>query len=90
MFATTSRFSQSARSWNTVAMPRSRAAAGSLIATSRPMKRIVPDARLMHARENLDERRFAGAVVADERNDLARMDVELDVGQRRDRAEILG
>ena len=47
-------------------------------------------ARLMDARENLDERRFAGPVVAHEGNDLARMDVELDVGQGRDCAEILG
>ena len=44
----------------------------------------------MHAGEDLDQRRFAGAVVADQRHDLAGMHVEIDVGQRRNRAEILG
>ena len=42
MFATTSRFSHSARSWNTVAMPRSSAAAGSSSVTGLPSKVIVP------------------------------------------------
>ena len=44
----------------------------------------------MHAGENLDQRRLAGAVVADQRDDLAGMHVEFDVGQRRHRAEMLG
>ena len=39
---TTSRFSHSARSWNTVAMPRLMAAAGSAMWTSRPANAIVP------------------------------------------------
>ena len=43
----------------------------------------------MHAREDLHQRRLAGAVVADQRHHLAGMHVELDVGQRRDRAEML-
>ncbi len=43
----------------------------------------------MDAGEDLDQRRFPGAVVADERDDFAGMDVEFDVGQRRDRAEML-
>ena len=46
--------------------------------------------RLVHAGEHLDQRRLAGAVVADQGDDLAGMDVEIDVGQRRDGAEILG
>ena len=46
-------------------------------------------ARRMHAGEDLDQRRFAGAVVADQRHDLAGVHVEVDVGQRRDGAEIL-
>jgi len=41
------------------------------------------------AGEDLDERRLAGAVVADERDDLARVHVEVDVGERGDRAEML-
>ncbi len=50
---------------------------------------MVPEVGCMHAGEDLDQRRLAGAVVADERHDLAGMDVELDVGQRRDGAEVL-
>ena len=46
--------------------------------------------RLMHPGEHLDERRLAGAVVADQRDDLAGMDVELDVRQRGDGAELFG
>src|SRR4029079_5541978 len=38
----------------------------------------------------LDERRLAGAVVADEGDDLAAMDLEVDVEERLDRAEALG
>ena len=90
MLATTSRFSHSARSWKTVAMPSvergARIGEGHRLA----VELIVPDARLMHAGQDLDQRRFAGAVVADQRHDLAGMDVEIDVGERRDRAEILG
>ena len=40
-------------------------------------------------RDALDQRRLAGAVVADERDDLGRVDLEVDVGQRLDRAEAL-
>ncbi len=46
--------------------------------------------RLMHAGKNLDQGRLAGAVVADQRHDLAGLHFEIDVGQRRNRAEILG
>ena len=41
------------------------------------------------AGDALDERRLAGAVVADERHDLARAHLEVDVGQRLHRAERL-
>ena len=43
--------------------------------------------RRMDAREDLHERRLAGAVVADDGDDLARRDVEVDVRERRDRSE---
>ncbi|ETN72217.1 hypothetical protein NECAME_18964, partial [Necator americanus] len=46
-------------------------------------------ARLMHARKNLHERRFARAVVADEGDYLARMHVELDIRESRNRTEVL-
>ena len=58
--------------------------------TGLPRKVIVPLVGWMHAGENLDQRRFAGAVVADQRDDFAGVDVEVDVGQRRDRAKVLG
>ena len=57
--------------------------------TALPSKVIVPERRLVDAGEDLDQRRLAGAVVADQRHDLAGVDVEVDVGQRRDRAEVL-
>ena len=43
----------------------------------------------MDARENLHQRRFAGAVVADQRHHFAGMDIQLHVAQGRHRTEIL-
>ena len=43
----------------------------------------------MGARQDLDEGRLAGAVVTEERQHLARADVEIDAGERRQRAETL-
>ena len=43
----------------------------------------------MHAGQDLDQRRLAGAVVADKGHDLASVDVKVDVGQGGDRAELL-
>jgi hypothetical protein len=45
---------------------------------------------LVDAGEDVDEGRLARAVVSHERDDLSGMDVELDVGKRRHRAEALG
>jgi hypothetical protein len=45
--------------------------------------------RLVRPGDRLDERGLAGAVVADERNDLRGVDLEVDVGERLDRAEAL-
>ena len=44
----------------------------------------------VEAREDLDERRLAGAVVADQAEHLALAQVQAHVAQRRDRAEALG
>ena len=44
----------------------------------------------MHARQHLDERRLAGAVLAEQRDDLALADVHADVEQRLRAAEPLG
>ena len=46
--------------------------------------------RLVHAGKHLDQRRFAGAVVTDEGDDLAGLHIEFDIRQRGDGAEILG
>ena len=43
--------------------------------------------RAVNARDRLDQRRLAGAVVADERRHLAAVHVEVDVGECLDRAE---
>ena len=44
----------------------------------------------MHAGDDLDQRRFAGAVLAEQRMDLARAHVEVDVLERSDAGERLG
>jgi hypothetical protein len=44
----------------------------------------------LHAVHRLDQRGLAGAVVADQRDDLAAVNLEVDVGQRLDGAEALG
>ena len=46
--------------------------------------------RLVHAGQHLDQRRFACAVVADQRDHFAGVHVEVDVGQRRDGPEAFG
>ena len=43
----------------------------------------------MHARQDLDQGRLARAVVADQGHHFAGMHVEVDIGQRRNSAEIL-
>jgi hypothetical protein len=45
--------------------------------------------RLMHARERLDQRRFAGAVVAEQAHHLARVHLHRDAVERDHRAEAL-
>jgi len=41
----------------------------------------------MDARDDLDQRRLAGAIVTDERDHLARANLEVDVAQRIDGSE---
>ena len=61
----------SARSWNTVSIPASRERAALQPVTGLPRTRISPLVGAHHAREDLDQRRLAGAVVADQPDDLA-------------------
>ena len=74
----------SARSWNTVSMPASRERAAFQPLTGLPRTRISPLSRLDDAGENLDQRRLAGAVVADQADDLAVVDVQVDAAERID------
>ena len=46
--------------------------------------------RLDHAGEDLDQRRLAGAIVADQADDLAAVDVQVDAAEREDAAVGLG
>ena len=57
---------------------------------SAPSRRDGPAVRLMDAGQDLDQRALAGAVLADERVDLAGDEVERDVVERLGRGEALG
>ena len=54
-----------------------------------PSKRIAPESIAVDPGDRLDQRRLAGAVVADQADDLAGVDVEVDPVQSLDRAEAL-
>ena len=60
-----------------------------MIRTSSPSKRIVALVGGVDAGDRLDQRRLAGAVVADQADDLAGADGEVDPVQSLDRAESL-
>ena len=81
--------SNSARSWNTVSIPSSRA----LVRRVDPHRFAVePDLAavgLLDAGEHLDQRRLAGAVVAEQREHLALAQRQRDVAQRGRRAVLL-
>ena len=59
-------------------------------ATARPSRRISPASARVDAGENLDQRRLAGAVLAEQRMDLAATDVEIDRVERQRAGEALG
>ena len=63
---------------------------GLAMLTGLPSNVIVPVVRAVHPGEDLDQRRLAGAVVADQGDHLAGVDVQVDVGERLDGAEALG
>ena len=58
-------------SWNTMAMPRSRASSGDFGETGWPSTSIVARRERDDAGHHLGQGRLAGAVLADERMDLA-------------------
>ena len=78
-----------ARSWYTVAMPRSSASRGESNVTGSPSMQDVAGARPVHAGEDLDERRLAGAVVAEHARHLAGLDRRRDAFQGDDVAVVL-
>ncbi len=65
-----------------VSMPSAIASLGVRSWTSLPSMKIWPAVGRMGAGEHLDQRRLAGAVVANKTDDLARLGVEVDVAQR--------
>ena len=71
-------------------MPRSSASRGEANDHRLAVDRDLAARRTVDAREDLDQRRFAGAVVAEQAMDLAELDLERDVAQRDHRAEELG
>ena len=71
MFCTMSRLSQSARSWYTISMPSADASRGLWTVTGLTVEEVIAGVHRVDAADALDERGLAGAVVADERGDLA-------------------
>ena len=69
-------------SWNTMAMPRWRASSGVRGAASTPSTSILPEVERDDAGHHFCQRRFAGAVLADQRMDLAAAQLEIDVLDR--------
>ena len=78
-----------ARSWYTIWIPASAAARGEWKSCSTPRTRTVPWVGRWAPDITLSKRRLAGAVVADEGDDLAGVDVEVDVVERLDEAVVL-
>ena len=70
-------------------MPRASASRGLASATGAPAERHLAAVRAQAAREDVEQRRFSGAVLADDRVRLAARDRERDVAQRGDGAERL-
>ena len=83
-------WTQSARSWNTVSMPASRERAAFQCVSALAAHQDFAAGRLDRAGEHLDQRRFAGAVVAKQAHDLAAVDVEIDAADREHASVALG
>ena len=76
------RFGKRLSSWWMIAMPRSAASRGPLISTGSSVELERAGGGRLDPGEDLHERRLAGAVLAEQRGDLARDDVEVDAAQR--------
>ena len=76
--------------WNVRAMPSWLILCGLVPAISWPLKRIVPDGRRVDAGHRVEAGGLAGTVGADQAEDLAPLDLEVDVVERDDAAEAEG
>ena len=88
-FSATDRSGNSRGSWWTTAMPSARAWAGPARTIGSPSSTIVPLSGWWMPAEDLDQRALAGAVLADERVDLAGAQLQRHVGERLRRPEPL-
>jgi hypothetical protein len=82
----TVRWSNTRHSWWTTPMPRSRAAVGVGMRVARRRARSAA-IRLVHAEQDLHQRRLARAVLADKRGDRAAMQLEVHACERAHAAE---
>ena len=89
MFSATVSASNSEKCWNTMPMPRRARRVGSAIATGWPSPGDLAGVGLQHAVDDLHQRRLAGAVLAQQRVDLARGHFQRDVVVRQHRAVAL-
>ena len=89
MFSATVSASNSEKCWNTMPMPSLRAAAGLAIVDRLALPAELARRRLQRAIDDLDQRRLAGAVLAQKRMDLAGLDPQGDIVIGLERAEDL-
>ena len=82
--------SNSEKCWNTMPMPRLAGGRGVGDGDRLALPADLARGRLQRAVDDLDQRRLAGAVLAEQRVDLARRDGEVDAVVGPERAEILG
>ena len=82
MFSATESCGTSEPSWWTMPMPRSPAAFSSSAPISAPSTRMLPCVARIDAGDDLAERRLAGAVLAEQRADLAGLDAHRHVVER--------
>ena len=90
MFSATVRLGTSITCWKTVPMPRSSARRGEVIARRLPVDADFAFVGLLQARQHADQRRLAGAVLAEQDMHLARPDREVDAVIGDDAGKALG
>ena len=89
MFSATVRCGASSDSWCTMAMPMAAASRGVLRSTSRPCHSIWPASRSTHSGDDLHQRGFARAVLAEQQMHFARVDGQVAVARAPSRRRIV-